>query len=144
MAFDIRVSGTSISGITVTGGRVVLQEWPGILAKTYEVALPRLVASSWPGLNSVSVPRSFSVGLLLEARGSTPDAAVAAWHSLFDAVAAAVETTGTVILTRTRDLTAGTQTRTASAVYLGGMEPTMLNAAAGKCVPRWQLLGEWA
>ncbi len=144
MAYDVKVGATSISGITVTGGRVVLQEWPGILAKTYDVALPKLVATSWPGLNSVAVPRPFTVGLLLEARGATDAAAVAAWHTLFDAVAAVVETAGTVTLTRTRDLTGGVQTRTASAVYLGGMEPTMLNAAAAKCAPRWQLLGEWA
>lgn len=143
MAFDVKVSGASIAGITVTGGRVVLQEWPGILARTYDTVLPELVASSWPDLGSVAVPRPFTVGVLLEARGATPAAAVAAWHSLFDAVAAVVETTGTVTLTRTRDLTAGPQTRTARAVYLGGLEPTMHNAAAARCAPRWQLLEDW-
>lgn len=138
MAFQVRVSGTDIAAITVTGGRVVLQEWPGILAKTYEVALPKLFAATWPDLGSVTVPREFSVGLLL--LGSD----AAAFNSLFDAVAAVVQTTGTVTLTRARDLVGSTETRTVRAVYLGGMEPTMQSHAAGKCVPKWQLLGEWA
>ena len=138
MAFQVKVAGTDVAGITVTGGRVVLQEWPGILAKKIEVALPDLAATSWPTLTSLSVPREFAVGLLLV--GSS----AAAFHTLWDAVAAVVQTTGTVTLTRVRDLNSGAETKTASAVYLGGLEPTMETDAAGRCVPRWQLLGEWA
>lgn len=138
MAFQLKVSGTDIAGITVTGGRVVLQEWPGILAKQVEVALPNLVAPTWPDLVGAVVPRQFQVGLALVADDA------AAFNTLFDAVAAVVETTATVTLTRVRDLTAGTQTKTAKAVYLGGLEPTMASHSVGKCVPRWQLLAEWA
>lgn len=138
MAFQFKVAGTDVGGITVTGGRVVLQEWPGILAKTYEAALPQLVATTWPGFNSIAVPRQVGVGILLEA--TTP----AAFNSLWNAVAAVVQTTGTVTLTRVRDLIGSTETKTASAVYLGGMEPTMESGAAGRCMPRWQLLAEWA
>lgn len=137
MATDLAVSGTSLRGITVTGGRVVLQEWPGILAKQIEAALPDLYAASWPDIGSVAMPRQFSVGLVLVGDS------VAAFGSLFDAVAAVVETTGTVTLTRSRDLLAGAQTRTARAVYLGGLEPTMRSHAVGVCVPKWQLLEEW-
>lgn len=138
MSFQLKVSGTDIAGITVTGGRVTLQEWPGILAKQIEVALPDLVAASWPDLVGAVVPRPFQCGLALIADDA------AAFNSLFDAVAAVVETTGTVTLTRVRDLTAGTETKTAKAMYLGGMEPTMQSHAVGKCVPRWQLLEEFA
>ena len=138
MAFQVKVSGTDVAGITVTGGRVVLQEWPGALAKEYEVALPRLVAATWPDLTSVAVPRQFSVGLVLVGTSA------AAFNSLFDAVAAVVQTTGTITLTRVRTLNSGTETKTAKAVYLGGMEPTMQSHAIGRCVPRWQLLAEWA
>lgn len=138
MGYQVKVAGTDVAGITVTGGHVVLQEWPGILAKTYEVALPRLVAPSWPDLVGAVVPRQFQAGLVLVADDT------AAFHTLYDAVAAVVETTATVTLTRVRDLTAGTETKTAKAVYLGGMEPTMRSASVGVCVPRWQLLAEWA
>jgi hypothetical protein len=138
MAFQVKVSSTDIGGITVTGGRVVLQEWPGIYAAQIEVALPRLVANTWPDLGSTKVPRPFSAGLLLTASSA------AAFNSLYDAVAAVVQTTGTVTLTRVRDLTSGTETTTCKAVYLGGLEPTMKSDAAGVCVPRWQLLADWA
>lgn len=139
MAFQLKSAGTDIGAITVTGGRVILQEWPGIYAAQIEVALPNLVANTWPDLNSVKVPRPFSAGLLL-----TGDSA-AAFNSLFDAVAAVVQTTGTVTLTRVRDLVSGgTETKTCKAVYLGGLEPTMKSHAAGVCVPRWQLLADWA
>lgn len=138
MGYQVKVSGTDIGGITVTGGRVVLQEWPGILARTYDVALPDLVATSWPDLNSVAVPRQFAAGLVLI--GSS----TAAFYSLHAAVAAVVETTGTVTLTRVLDTLSGTSTKTAKAVYLGGLEPTMQSNSVGKCVPRWQLLAEWA
>lgn len=136
--YQVKVSGTDVGAITVTGGRVILQEWPGILAKQIEVALPRLVAPTWPDLVGVVTPRQFSTGLLLV--GSN----VPAFNSLFDAVAAVVQTTATVTLTRVRDLTGSTETKTAKAVYLGGMEPTMRSACVGACVPRWQLLAEWA
>lgn len=138
MAFQIKVAGTDVAGITVTGGRVVLQEWPGILAKQIEVALPRLVAPSWPDLVGATVPRQFSAGLVLVGTSA------AAFYSLFDAVAAVVETTATVTLTRVRETNAGTDTKTAKAVYLGGLEPTMKSDSIGVCVPRWQLLAEWA
>lgn len=138
MAFQVKVASTDIAAITVTGGRVVLQEWPGILAKTYEVALPSLVAATWPDLTSVAVPRQFSVGLVLIGTSA------AAFHTLWDSVASTVQTTGTVTLTRVRDLNTGTETKTAKAVYLGGMEPTMQSDSIGRCVPRWQLLAEWA
>lgn len=138
MSFQLKVSGTDLAGITVTGGRVTLQEWPGILAKQIEVALPDLVAPSWPDLVGAVVPRPFQCGLALIADDA------AAFNSLFDAVAAVVETTGTVTLTRVRDLVGGTETKTARAMYLGGMEPTMQSHAVAKCVPRWQLLAEWA
>ena len=138
MAFQVKVSGTDIAGITVTGGRVVLQEWPGILAKQFEVALPQLVAPTWPDLVGAVVPRQFQCGLALIADDA------ASFNSLFDAVAAVVQTTATVTLTRVRETNAGADTKTAKAVYLGGMEPTMASDAVGKCVPRWQLLAEWA
>jgi hypothetical protein len=138
MAFQVKVSGTDIAGITVTGGRVVLQEWPGILAKQVEVALPQLVAPTWPDLVGAVVPRQFQCGLALIADDA------AAFNSLFDAVAAVVETAATVTLTRVRETNAGADTKTAKAVYLGGLEPTMASDAVGKCVPRWQLLAEWA
>jgi hypothetical protein len=138
MAFQLKVASTDIAGITVTGGRVILQEWPGIYAAQIEVALPRLVANTWPDLGSVKVPRQFSAGLLLTATSA------AAFNSLYDAVAAVVQTTGTVTLTRVRDLTSGTETKTCKAVYLGGLEPTMKSDAAGVSVPRWQLLADWA
>lgn len=138
MAFQIKVAGTDVGGITVTGGHVVLQEWPGILAKQVEVALPDLVASSWPDLVGATRPRQFRCGLALV--GTTP----AAFNSLFDAVAAVVETTDTVTLTRVRETNAGADTKTAKAVYLGGLEPTMASHSVGKCAPRWQLLAEWA
>lgn len=138
MAYQIKVAGTDIAGITVTGGRVVLQEWPGILAKQIEVALPRLASPTWPDLAGIVVPRQFQAGLVLV--GDDP----AAFYTLFDAVAAVVETTATVTLTRVRDLNAGTETKTAKAVYLGGLEPTMKSDSVGVCVPRWQLLAEWA
>jgi hypothetical protein len=138
MAFQVKVGSTDIGGITVTGGRVVLQEWPGAYAAEIEVALPRLVANTWPDLGSVKVPRQFSAGLLLTATNA------AAFNTLWDSVASTVQTTGTVTLTRVRDLTAGTETKTCKAVYLGGLEPTMKSDAAGVCVPRWQLLADWA
>lgn len=138
MAFQLKVSGTDIAGITVTGGRVVLQEWPGILAKRYEVALPDLVAATWPDVQGVAMPRQFSAGLMLIGDDA------ASFHSLFDAVAAVVETTATVTLSRVRSLNSGTDTKTAKAVYLGGLEPTMKSHAIGVCVPKWQLLAEWA
>lgn len=138
MTIDLKVSGTSVPGITVTGGRVLLQEWPGIHAKTFEVALPRLVAPSWPDLAGVAVPRPFSVGLLLI--GTTSPA----FYSLLEAVRAVVETTATVTLTRIYTNNSGDVTKTAKAIYLGGMDPTMESDAVGRCVPRWQLLAEWA
>jgi hypothetical protein len=138
MAYQLKVAGVDVAGVTVTGGRVILQEWPGILAKQIEVALPKLSAGTWPDLAGIVTPRPFSVGLLLDGN-DTPS-----FNSLFDAVAAVVETTGTVTLTRVRDLTGATETKTAKAVYLGGMEPTMASHAIGRCVPRWQLLAEWA
>ena len=138
MAYQLKVSGTDLGAITVTGGRVILQEWPGILAKQLEVALPKLVAGTWPDLTGVVVPRQFSVGLTLAGSDT------AAFNSLFDAVAAVAQTTATVTLTRVRDLVGSTETKTAKAVYLGGMEPTMASHSIGKCVPRWQLLAEWA
>jgi hypothetical protein len=138
MPFQVKRDGTDLGGITVTGGRVVLQEWPGILAKTYQVDLPRLAAATWPDLQGVEVPRQFACGLALTATSA------AAFNSLFDAVAAVVQTTGTVTLTRVRDLLSGTETKTAKAVYLGGLEPTMKSHAIGVCVPKWQLLAEWA
>ena len=138
MGYLVKVSGTDIGAITVTGGRVTLQEWPGILAKTYEVALPQLAATSWPDLTSVAVPRQFSVGLLLRASSA------AAFYSLWEAVAAVVQTTGTVTLTREYTDLSGADTKTCKAVYLGGLEPTMKSHAAGVCVPKWQLLAEWA
>jgi hypothetical protein len=138
MAYQLKVSGTDVAAITVTGGRVILQEWPGILAKQVEVALPKLSASTWPDLAGIVTPRPFNLGLLL-----VGDSA-AAFNSLFDAVAAVVQTTATVTLTRVRDLTGSTETKTAKAIYLGGMEPTMASHSIGRCVPRWQLLAEWA
>jgi hypothetical protein len=138
MAFQLKVASTDIGAITVTGGRVILQEWPGIYAAAVEVALPQLAASTWPDLNSVKVPRQFSAGLLLTASSA------AAFNSLWDAVAAQVQTTGTVTLTRVRDVIGSTETKTCKAVYLGGLEPTMKSDAAGVCVPRWQLLADWA
>ena len=138
MAFQVKVGATDIGAITVTGGYVVLQEWPGILAKQYEVALPKLVAPTWPTLVGATVPRQFQVGLALVADDA------AAFDTLWDAVAAVVQSTATVTLTRVRDLNSGTETKTASGIYLGGMEPTMASHAVGKCVPRWQMLGEWA
>jgi hypothetical protein len=138
MAYQLKVSGTDIAGITVAGGRVVLQEWPGIMAKQIEVSLPKLSASTWPDLVGIVTPRPFSVGLVLV--GDTAPA----FNSLYDAVAAVVQTTATVTLTRVRDLVGSTETKTAKAIYLGGLEPTMQSHAAAKCVPRWQLLAEWA
>jgi len=138
MPAQVKVAGTDIGGITVTGGRVVVQEWPGILAKQIEVALPNLAAATWPDLTSLTVPRQFSCGLVLIGTSA------AAFNSLWDAVAAVVQTTGTVTLTRVRSTNSGTETKTAKAVYLGGLEPTMQSHAIGKCVPRWQLLAEWA
>ena len=138
MANQLKVSGTDIAAITVAGGSVVLQEWQGILARQVEIALPSLSASTWPDLAGIVTPRPFSVGLLLVGSDT------AAFHSLFDAVAVVVETTATVTLTRVRDLTGSTETKTAKAVYLGGMEPTMASHAIGRCMPRWQLLAEWA
>lgn len=138
MAFQIKVSGTDVAGITVTGGRVILQEWPGILAQQIEVSLPKLSASTWPDLAGISVPRQFSVGLHLVADDAP------ALNSLFVAVAAVVETKTTVTLTRVRDLIGSTETKTAKAVYLGGMEPSPTSHASAKVVPRWQLLAEWA
>lgn len=134
----VKVSGTSISGITVTGGRVVLQEWPGIHGKTMEVALPKLAATSWPDLIGVSFPRQFSVGLVLIGT-SAP-----AFYSLLEAVRAVVETSTTITLTREYiDLT-GTDSKTCKAIYLGGCDPTMESDAVGRCMPRWQLLADWA
>ena len=138
MTIDLKVSGTSVPGITVTGGRVVLQEWPGIHGKTFEVALPQLVAASWPALTGVAVPRQFSVGLVLIGTSA------AAFYSLLESVRNTVETTATITLTRVYTSSSGDQTKTASAVYLGGMDPTMESDAIGRCVPRWQLLGEWS
>lgn len=138
MAFQFKVAGTDVAAITVTGGKVYLEEWPGILAKQIEVALPKLSATTWPDLVGIAVPRPFSVGLVL----SGTDAL--AFNSLWDAVAAVVQTTTTVTLTRVRDLIGSTETKTAKAVYLGGLEPTMHGPHIGKCVPRWQLLAEWA
>ena len=137
MTFDVAVNGTRIGAITVTGGRVVLKEWPGILGATFEVALPELVAASWPSTGSVRTPRPFSVGLLLHA------STVPGFHSLFDAVAAVVQTTGTVTLTRYRELLTGQQVVTARGVYLGGMDPSPESASAGRAMPKWQLLEEW-
>ena len=138
MAYDVQVSGVAIGAITVTNGRVVVQEWPGILAKQIEVALPKLSANTWPDLVGITVPRQFSVGLVLAGID------YASFSALFDAVAAVVQTTATVTLTRTRDMPAGFEALTAKAVYLGGLEPTMQSHAIGKSVPRWQLLAEWA
>jgi len=135
---QLKVDGTDLAGITVTGGHVVLQQWPGILAAKVEVPLPSLVAATWPDLVGVKVPRPFRAGLVLVADDP------AAFETLWDAVAAVVETTATVTLTRVRDLTAGAQTTTAKAVYTGGMEPTMRSASIGVCAPRWQMLAEWA
>jgi hypothetical protein len=135
---DLKVSTTSVPGITVTGGRVIVQEWPGIHGKTMDVALPRLVAPSWPDLIGVAVPRSFSVGLLLIGT-SAP-----AFYSLLESVRSTVETTATVTLTRVYTNLSGDVTKTAKAIYLGGMDPTMESDAVGRCVPRWQLLAEWA
>lgn len=137
MAYDVAVNASYVGQITVTGGRVVVQEWPGIHGRTFDVVLPQLVASSWPDLGSVAVPRTFTLPLLL-----TADSA-AAFYSLFDAVAAVVETAGTVTLTRARELLTGAETKTARAVYLGGLDPTMASHAAGRCTPKWQLLEEW-
>ena len=138
MAFDVWVAGTSLANLTVANGRVVIQEWPGIMAKQIEVSLPKLSASTWPDLAGIVTPRPFSVGLVLVA-DTAP-----AFNSLYDAVAAVVETASTVILHRVRDITGSTEIKLAKAVYLGGMEPTMQSHAAAKCVPRWQLLAEWA
>lgn len=134
----IKVGSTDVGAITVTGGRVVVQEWPGIMGKQIEVALPNLVAPSWPDLVGTTMPRPFSVGLLLIGT-SAP-----AFYSLWEAVVAVVETTTTVTLTRIYTNSSGTVTKTAKAVYLGGMDPTMESAMVGRCVPRWQLLAEWA
>jgi hypothetical protein len=134
----IKVGATDVGAITVTGGRVVVQEWPGIMAKQIEVALPKLAAPSWPDLVGTTVPRPFSVGLVLIGT-SAP-----AFYSLFEAVAAVVETTTTVTLTRTYTNLSGAVTKTAKAVYMGGLDPTMESDAVGRCVPRWQLLAEWA
>jgi hypothetical protein len=135
---QVKVTGTDIGGITVTGGRCVLQEWSGIHAARIEVALPRLVAATWPDLGSSKVPREFWAGYKLI--GTSPNAL----ESLWDAVAAVVQTTGTVTLTRVRTRLAGTETLTAKAVYLGGLDMTYESHSIAKIAPRWQLLAEWA
>lgn len=138
MTIDFKVGTYSVPNLGVTGGTVILQEWPGIHGKTMEVALPKLAAAAWPDLIGVSVPRQFSVGLVLVGT-SAP-----AFYSLLEAVRAVVETTTTVTLTRTYTSSSGDQTKTCKAVYLGGMDPTMESDAVGRCMPRWQLLAEWA
>lgn len=139
MATTIKVSGTDVAGITVTGGRVVLQKWDGMHGPAIDIATPDLVASSWPDIGSVKVPRKVWAGYALIATSA------AALESLIDAVAAVVVTTGTITLTRERNLLSGTQTKTAKAVYAGGMEQveyTSHNSA--KITLEWQLLADWA
>ena len=138
MSKQVKVAGTDVGAITVTGGKLRLQEWSDIHAAQIEVALPGLAASTWPDLTSVKVPRPFWVGYKLI--GTSPEAL----ESLWDAVAAVVQTTGTVTLTRVRTRLAGTETLTAKAVYLGGLNMTYESHSIAKIAPKWQLLAEWA
>ena len=138
MAKQVKVAGTEVGAITVTGGRLAFQEWHGFLASEIEIARPRLVANAWPDLVGTKVPRECWAGYKLIA--TTPEAL----ESLWDAVAAVVQTTATVTLTRVRTRIAGTETLTAKAVYVGGLDMTYESHSVGKIAPRWQLLAEWA
>ena len=139
MSTKIKVSGTDIGAITVTGGRVVLQKWTGMHSPAIALDTPELVAGTWPDLNSVKVPRKIWAGYALVASSA------AALESLIDAVSAVVATTGTVTLTRERSTLAGTETKTVKAVYAGGMEQLEYNShASARVTLEWQLLGDWA
>lgn len=135
----VKVGATDLAAITVTGGRVVVQKWTGMHGPAIALDVPDLVAESWPSLNSTKVPRRVWAGLLLDADSE------AALESLIDAVAAVVVTTGTVTLSRVRTLLSGTQTSTASAVYVGGMEQLeYASHASARVTLEWQLLADWA
>lgn len=139
MSAKVKVAGTDIGGITVTGGHVVLQKWAGMHSPAIALDLPDLVANTWPNLNSVKTPRKVWAGYALVASSA------AALESLIDAVAAVVVTTGTFTLTRERTTLSGTDTKTASAVYAGGMEQLEYTShASARVTLEWQLLGDWA
>lgn len=137
----VKVGGVDIASITTAGGgRVKLQKWGGMYGSAISLELPQLVAGSWPDLASVKTPRKVWAGYLLEA----PSPAVL--ESLIDAVAAVVETTGTVTLTRVRGLIAGTQTKTARGLYVSGLDDLGDRSShrSLSITPTWQLLEDWA
>lgn len=139
MSKKVKVGGTDIGSITVTGGYVRLQKWTGMHGTAIALDVPDLVAGTWPALNSVKVPRKVWAGFMLYA------ASEAALESLIDAVTAVVQTTGTITLTRERTLLSGTQTSTASAVYAGGMDQLeYASHNSARVTLEWQLLADWA
>ncbi len=139
MSKALKVNGTNISEITVGGGYIVLQKWSGIHAPGIAFSLPELVAESWPGIQSMKVPRKAWGGYHLQAPSE------AALESLIDAMVAVVVTTGVITLTRERLLLSGIESVTAPAVYAGGMDQfEYASHSSGKVTPEWQLMEDWS
>ena len=139
MATTLLVAGTSLSSITSGGGTVTEQYWRGLFGHEYSVALPDLVSNTWPGVTATKVPREISVGLVLVGTS------LANFHDVLAAVITACDSTSPVTLTRRIDTGAGQVSKTCSAIFLGGLDPTMESPNIGRVVPRWHMLSsDWA
>jgi hypothetical protein len=125
---------------TAAGGYVREQAWTGLFGHEYSVALPDLVASSWPGVTTTKVPREISVGCVLIGTS------MADFHDLLDEMIDLCDDTSPVTLTRRRDVGGSTpvEDATVEAVFLGGLDPTKEAPNIGRVVPRWHMLSaDW-